>query len=429
MEKKAITNPPAGRKSVKMKTLQAVERLCGGAACSMLGALSWLLPSGPIAADAVRRVLLVKFWGIGSLVLAAPLFNKTRETFPDAEIVLMTLSANQGVVKMLPAIDRVEFVDLGHSLASAVKAYIRCLLRAFRLRPDVMLDLEFYTKASAILSFFSRAPMRIGYHSPGVWRGRIHNHPIAFNIYWHVSSNFLSLLEPFGVAPDRTPRPAALLGLTRCRSQGQQVLARLGLCAGEFILVNVNAGELAVERRWPMERFAELSARLWQAYGLAVVYVGSRAETDYTSQAWTLARKAGAQGHNLVGGLSLDELVGLCALSALVITNDSGPLHLAVAAGARTVSFFGPETPVLYGPAGAEHLVLFAGIPCSPCINAEHGKRSFCWRGDLRCQLGVTVQQAVEGIAGRFGPVLEQAGRAGQAGQAEQIRQAEQNGG
>jgi len=389
-----------------MKTLQAIERLCGGVACSVLGSLSWLLPSGPVPVENVRRVLLVKFWGIGSLVLAAPLFNKTRETFPGAEIVLMTLSANQGVVKMLPGIDRVEFVDLGSSLASAIWAYLRCLHKAFHLRPDVMLDMEFYTKASAILSFFTRAPMRVGYHSPGVWRGNVHNYPIAFNVYWHVSSNFLSMLEPFGVVPDKTPRQSELLGLEHCRILGQQVLARHGLESGAYILVNVNAGELAVERRWPRERFAELSARLFQAFGLPVVYVGSRAETTYTSQAWALAEQAGATGQNLVGALSLDELVGLCALSALVITNDSGPLHLAVAAGARTVSFFGPETPVLYGPTGSDHLVMFADIPCSPCINAEHGKRTFCWRGTLHCQMGVSVQQALEGIVRRFGSIL-----------------------
>lgn len=401
--------PPEGRKSVKMKTLQAIERFCGGAACSVLCCLSWLLPAGPVPVENVRRVLLVKFWGIGSLVLAAPLFTKTRQRFPNAEIVLMTLSANQGVVKMLPGIDRVEFVDLGSGLASAVWAYLRCLHRAFRLKPDVMLDMEFYTKASAILSFFSRAPMRVGYHSPGVWRGNVHNHPIAFNVYWHVSSNFLSMLEPFGVTPDSAPRRSELLGLEHCRAQARDVLKRQGLIAGGYILVNVNAGELAVERRWPRERFAELSARLWQAYGLPLVFVGSKAEAPYTSQAWAMAVETGARGLNMVGALDLDELVGLCALSALVITNDSGPLHLAVSAGARTVSFFGPETPVLYGPTGPDHLVLFAEIPCSPCINAEHGKRTFCWRGTLHCQLGVGVQQASESINERFGSALRQA--------------------
>ncbi|MDQ7834286.1 MAG: glycosyltransferase family 9 protein [Humidesulfovibrio sp.] len=391
-----------------MKTLQAVERLCGGIACSVLGCLAWLLPAGPVPTQNVRRVLLVKFWGIGSLVLAAPLFKKTRETFPGAEIILMTLSANKGVVKMLPGIDRVEFVDLGGSLASAVWAYLRCLHRAFRLGPDIIFDMEFYTKASAILSFFARAPMRVGYHSPGVWRGNIHNYPIAFNVYWHVSSNFLSMLEPFGVAPDSAPRGSELLGLEHCQGQARNVLSRLGLKPGTYILINVNAGELAVERRWPRERFAELSAKLCETYGLPAVFVGSKAETDYTSQAWALAEEAGATGRNLVGALSLDELVGLCGLSSLVITNDSGPLHLAVAAGARTVSFFGPETPVLYGPTGPDHLVMFADIPCSPCINAEHGKRTFCWRGTLHCQLGVSVGQALESIARRFGDTLKQ---------------------
>jgi hypothetical protein len=83
---------------------------------------------------------------------------------------------------------------------------------------------------------------------------------------------------------------------------------------------------------------------------------------------------------------------------------------LAAAAGARTVSFFGPETPVLYGPTGNNHLILFADIPCSPCINAEHGKRTSCWRESLHCQLGLSVENTLEQIRARHGLALEQAG-------------------
>jgi len=401
-----MKNPPQAHKPVRMKTLQTVERLLGGAVCSLLGALAPLLPSGAVDPHKVRRVLLVKFWGIGSIVLATPLFLKIREVFPNAEIVLLTLSANRGVVKMLPAVDRVELVELGDSLGSAVLAYLRCLAWAFRLRPDVLLDLEFYTKASAILSFFSCASQRVGYHSPGVWRGEIHNQPVAFNAYRHVSSNFLSLLEPFGVTPVKDPPRTTLLGLDGCRAAAARVLERHGLTPEGYILVNVNAGELAIERRWPRDRFAELAAQLFSHYALPIIFVGSAAESEYTAGAWEQAKRSGAAGCDLAGQINLDELVGLCACSALVITNDSGPLHLAVAAGARTVSFFGPETPALYGPRGEEHLVIFADIPCSPCINAEHGKRSFCWREALYCQLATSVDQAFQSIVRHHGPTL-----------------------
>lgn len=393
-----------------MKTLQAVERLVGGVTCSLLGLLVPLLPSSPPPPQKVRRVLLVKFWGIGSIVLATPLFLKAREVFPRAEIVLLTLSGNRGVVKMLPGVDRVETIDLGASLISALLAYVRALAWAFRLRPDIVFDLEFYTKASAVLCFFTRASSRVGYHSQGVWRGNIHNMPVAFNVYRHVSSNFLSLLEPYGVATTSAPPASSLLGLDSFRKRALGVLARHGLSTGRYILVNVNAGELAVERRWPQDRFATLSAGLWGRYRLPIVYIGAGSERGFTSRAWALAEQAGARGTNLAGEVDLEELVGLCAHSALVVTNDSGPLHLAVAAGARTVSIFGPETPVLYGPPGPGHVVMFADISCSPCVNAEHGKRTACWRGSLLCQLAIPADAVLESIERAFGPSLREAG-------------------
>lgn len=392
-----------------MKTLQLVERFFGGAVCSLLGVFTPLLPSAGPAPEHVRRVVLVKFWGIGSIVLATPLFLKARQVFPKAEIVLLTLAANRGVVKMIPGVDRVELVDLGGSLGSAVVSFLRCLAWVRRQRPDVLLDLEFYTKASAVLSFFSGAGHRVGYHSPGVWRGGIHNEPVAFNVYRHVASNFLNLLEPFGVPAPKTPPEAVLTGLARCREMAQAVLGREGIAPGAFLVVNVNAGELAVERRWPRERFAELAARLFSDFGLPVVYVGAPSESEYTEAAWEMASARGARGVSLAGRLTLDELVGLCSLSTLVITNDSGPLHLAAAAGARTASFFGPETPILYGPHGERHLVLFADVSCSPCINAEHGKRASCWRGGLQCQLATSVDMAHALVLRHHGTALEAA--------------------
>lgn len=118
--------------------------------------------------ESVEKVLVVKFFGIGSLVLATPLFREARKLFPNADIHLLTLASNRQIVQMIPDLDRVHFIDLGSNVFSAMAAFTAGLFRTFKQRHDVLIDMEFYTRASAIMSLASRARIRIGYHSHGV---------------------------------------------------------------------------------------------------------------------------------------------------------------------------------------------------------------------------------------------------------------------
>lgn len=386
-----------------MNTLQYVENLLGGLACTILSLFSFLLPWNKTPdSTKVKRVLCVKFWGIGSLILATPFFEEAKRTFPNAEIELLTLSGNRGVVKMLPGIDREHYLDLGCNLFQAVAAFTRCMFAMRSNRYDVLVDLEFYTRASAILAFFAAAATRVGYHSQGVWRGNFHTHRIAFNVYRHVTANFHNLLEPFGVeCTDQPLMPRLVLG-DEGGGEVDALLARHGV-EKPFFVVNVNAGELAYERRWAPERFAELVSRLCDRHDADVFFVGSPSERTYVAS--VVDRVSGGAGrvHDVTGDLSLDGLAELFRRCAFVVTNDSGPLHLAVAVGAKVAAFFGPETPVLYGPVGDGHLVFFPSIPCAPCINAERAKDLKCWQPTVRCQDSITVDEVFERVEAAFG--------------------------
>ena len=356
--------------------------------------------------EAVEKVLVVKFFGIGSLVLATPFFLEVRKLFPNAEIHLLTLASNRQIVKMIPDLDRVRFVDLGANILSALGAFAACLIETFQKRHDVLIDMEFYTRASAILSLASRAPVRIGYHSRGVYRGNIQSHRIPFNSYWHVTRNFLSLLEPFGYrqpAQDPTPR---IVFPDRHTAQTDAIFAALGGDDSRFAVVNVNAGELTYERRWLPDRFARLAAWLSERYGLTCVFIGSRDDRPYTQAVVDAAKAKGGKVLNAAGDLDLESLAQVFVKSRLVISNDSGPLHIAAAVGARVVGFYGPETPVLYGPVGEGHLSFHQFLSCSPCINIEQGKRFKCWHETLLCQEGTTVEFAIRKIQERFEDIL-----------------------
>jgi ADP-heptose:LPS heptosyltransferase len=96
---------------------------------------------------------------------------------------------------------------------------------------------------------------------------------------------------------------------------------------------------------------------------------------------------------DLSGKISITQLAALFENSKLVISNDGGPLHLAVAMGAPTISFFGPETPVIYGPRGPQHAVFFKNIECSPCVNVHDRKSVRCYWTEPRCMKAITVEE------------------------------------
>ena len=395
------------KKGVSLASLQYIEKIFGSIVCALLHLPAQLTPK-PRNMDpaGVKKLLIIKFFGIGSLVLAEPLVRKARHLFPNAEIHVLTLSSNAQVMGMIPGVDRVRLVDLGGNIAQAIWAYLGTMWVAFRGRYDAVLDLEFYTRASAVVSLASWSPVRVGYHAQGIYRGDIQNFKVPFNAYWHVSRNFLSLLEPWGYDPSQPP-PAPKLAVPENElDDARQVLDALDDPA-RYVVINVNAGELAYERRWFPERFAELAAKLTAAYGVTCVFIGAASERDYVEAVVQDARTQGAKAYNSAGELSLAAMAQVCRKSLLMITNDSGPLHVAAAAGATVAGFFGPETPVLYGPAGDGHLVFHQKLACSPCIHIEQGKRLHCLYPIPKCQEQTAVDDVFAQIADTYGDKLQ----------------------
>ena len=263
---------------------------------------------------------------------------------------------------------------------------------------DEVYDFEFFTRFSAVLSATCGASFTHGFASPSVWRGGFHDRTIPFNRYRHVARNFAALagasdddalgpgdLVPFSVTlADRT-RVAHLLDETV--SAGVRSLA----------VLNPNAGSLSLERRWPADRFAELAARLARREGFACAFVGSREETAYTRSIAESARSLAGRDSDAIldlsGALTPGELCALFTRAALVVSNDSGPMHLAAALGAPTLGLFGPETPLMYRPLGPSARVLWRPPICSPCINVHDNKRSTCIHGRPECLMNLSIEE------------------------------------
>ena len=377
--------------SISMKALQRADQALGLLACTLLQPLK-LLREREIEAPA-RKVLAIKFWGIGSVQLLTPAIATLRRRHPFAEITFLTLEGNREFAERLDVFERVLTLDVARAGWLRVALRIQRLLRELRDEQfDVVYDFEFFTRFSSVVSLLSRAPRRHGFESPRVWRGAFHNHTSVFNRYWHVARNFRALAGGEDGRNLTSSDVKPLFFDERDEARAVTLLERHGI--GEqyvYVVLNPNAGELSLERRWPAAQFIELAQRFLTAEKWCVVLIGSAAEREYVER--IAARVAHPRCVNIAGELEPAELSALFARAAVIVTNDSGPMHIAAAIGAPTLGLFGPETPVMYGPLGLRARALYRPTHCSPCINVHHNKLASCIYGEAQCLTAITVDE------------------------------------
>ena len=377
-----------------------IDRRLGPPLCAGLLAAKRLFRRSPaLPPEPVRRILVLKMWGMGSIVLATPLLERLRQLHPEARIDFVSLRENEPILELCPQIDRPVSIDLGRGVLAFGLGALRALRILRSERYDLLFDLEFFTRFSAIFSFLVGARRSHGFSAKGNWRGRLHDVEVPFNAYHHVALNFLTLLrDPMDPVDLHELSHGEGLPRLEARPEDRESCERRlaehpAWREGEpLVVVNPNAGDMALERRWPLERMAELLKHLAGQYRGNIALVGSAAEREYVE---SVVRESGVEARisNLAGRLELGELVALLARAAVVVSNDSGPLHLAAAAGASTVALFGPETPTLYRPlrsrVGQRHAVHYRGLACSPCMFVHDNKVLSCWFAQARCMTGI----------------------------------------
>jgi ADP-heptose:LPS heptosyltransferase len=320
----------------------------------------------------VRRILLVKFWGIGNLLLLLPIFRLVRERYPRAEIHLLTLKRNRGLVEDCPDLDRIWSVNDDGALP-LVGSLVRTIAGLRRSRIDLFLDFEQFARTSTLIGFLIGAPQRVGLKTPRQGRFVLYTAPVRYREDQHMSETFLDVARSAGVsAEDYRPLPLAY------RPEEERRVERLLAGApGRLVVVHVGSGDNFIGRRWPPESFAVLVDRLVDDFGVRPVFTGTPAEAPLVHD--VLSRMARADhALDLSGRLELRELAALIDRAEIVISNDTGPVHLASGSGRRVLGFYGPNTPVLYGPLSPGSRAFYKGLPCSPCITNINYKTSFC---------------------------------------------------
>ena len=335
--------------------------------------MAGILPAAPARKAVVpHRILLIRPGGIGDAVLLVPAILALKDKFPQAEISVLAERRNGSGFALCPAVDRLLFYDTPSHL-----------MRAIRGGYDVVIDTEQWHRLSAVVARLTRAPVSIGFATNE--RKRLFAHQVDYSHKEYEAGSFFDLLVPLGVTePAALCLPFLTLPENATGRAGELLASLLGKP-----FVTIFPGASIAERRWGGERFREVVERLARD-GVAVVVVGGKDDADEGDVIVT-----GFGGLNLAGKTTLAETAAVIARSALLLSGDSGVLHIAVGLGVPTVSLFGPGIEAKWGPKGEGDIVLNKRLPCSPCT--RFGTTPPC-PTKARCMSEITPQEVLSAV-------------------------------
>ena len=403
--------------SISVNTMRAIDHWVGVPLCAVASPIVALIDGiknvfsrGP---DAPRKLLFIELSEMGSAILVDPAMRNAQAR--GAELFFLIFKSNRASLSLLNTVkpENIFTID-SSSLGGLIKDTIKFLLVARKHRIDTVIDLELFSRFTALLTGLCGARRRVGYHifhGEGLWRGFMLTRKVHYNPHIHITKNFLSLIHaafakeievPFSkihIADSEVRLEQAVIdptALNKVRERIEKLASDAGIQFKQgqqrLILVNPNASDLLPQRRWAQQRFSELIQGLNQRYPNDLILItGSPAEFEYVEKVRAVANVKNAL--NFAGQVSFAELPPLYTLSDVMVTNDSGPGHFSAVTPLRTVVLFGPETPALYGSVG-KSISITANLACSPCVSAANHRKTPCH--DNVCMQAITVFQVLD---------------------------------
>lgn len=402
---------------MKVDTMRRIDHLAGVPLCFLVTLFTKLLSvfnfSKP---NHVKNVLLIELSEMGSAILVDPAMRKLKDK--GASLYFVIFKKNAPSLYLLGTVPKENIFTIREdSLVSLIIDTLSFFLWTRKNKIDTVIDLELFSRFTALLTGLSGATRRIGYHAfhnEGLYRGSLLTHEVAYNSHMHISKNFIALVNAAYADKNEIPYSKTVI------NDDEIVLAKANVSDSDknkmqqyvqnlypdydknkhrIVLINPNASELLIQRRWMPEKYIELMQKILKDYDdVLILITGAPNEKE---EAEGLKENVNHERCiNFAGQVKLSELPALYSVSHMMLTNDSGPGHFSAITDLKTYVIFGPETPKLYGSLG-NSTAIYAGLACSPCVSASNHRKTPCT--DNVCLKVINVEQVYNTIR----PTLE----------------------
>ncbi|ACL70636.1 putative lipopolysaccharide heptosyltransferase III [Halothermothrix orenii] len=337
-------------------------------------------PSIPDHIQKAKRILIIDLLYLGDLIFATPFIRNLRYNYPDARIDMVVNSNFHDIIAGNPYLDNIYPYDKKWDLKESF-AFARGLKAN---NYDVGLNIHGNWRTALLLKLINPRSTA-GFATRG--RGIFLDKKLKPAGGCHMVEVYLDFLEELGL---NIKNKDLELRLDKTAEDNMIAFLRKNGVRGKEHLVGINTGGTWPAKRWPGERFAALADRLQKEYeGVRVIFTGGPGDVD---RVYSIIKKMETEPVVAAGKTTLPELVALVRLCDVVISGDTGPVHVSAAVGTPTLTLFGPSDEVKYRPYGTEHRIIYRDIDCRPCGQQE------CPEGHHRCLREISVDEVFEEI-------------------------------
>jgi lipopolysaccharide heptosyltransferase I len=341
----------------------------------------------------MTNILIVKLSAIGDVVQTLPALEAIKRTIPESRIDWVVEEASSGILEGHPLIDRL--------LVSRRKTWLRMLARPAmflagikgisgfirdlrNVRYDIAIDFQGLLKSGIVIGL-SRSLRKIGFDRTRELSYLFLNERLpAYDIEKHALERYLDVARHLGAAD---PPPTCTLPIEHERVTVKNRLSQAVIGGGKVVVINPLARWRT--KLWKEEKFARLADRLIAERNVTVIFTGGPDDREAVTRIRGMMRE---RALDWTGETTLKELAALAERADLFITTDTGPMHLAAAAGSRVVALFGPTAPWRTGPYGKGHIVVRADLDCSPCFSRTCSRK-------IQCMEALTVEDVLARVS------------------------------
>lgn len=346
----------------------------------------------------MNNFLFINPFGIGDVLFTTPLVRAIRYNWPESIIGYWCNERVKDILESSPHIDRIFALSRGdikrlygqskiEGIRSALDLFNNIKKGHFDISIDFSLDQRY-----ALVCKFAGIKRRIGFNYKN--RGRFLTDRINIDSYHdkHVVEYYLDLLKFIDIKPQDPRLELAITEESKIKTD--YLLKNLGINNNDLVIgiapgAGASWGKDSVYKHWPAEKFAQLSDRIINDFNAKILILGDEFERPIADTIINVMHK---ETIDLTGKTGLEDLGAIINNLRLLITNDGGPLHMAVALNVKTVSIFGPVDEKVYGPypASDRHIVIKQELPCRPCYKNFHFTNCFLNR---KCIEDITVEE------------------------------------
>jgi lipopolysaccharide heptosyltransferase II len=361
------------------------------------------LPRSPFAPERIERILVFAYHGLGNFIMYTPALKLLRERYPDARIDLQ-VGNNTGCEEVLAGIDLFDNV-YNLPLSAGLRAWVARALEIRNTKYNLTVN-EFHSHSwpLALLIAASGAPFRLGHVTSPGWSRRFSRYSFVFNLAVemredeHEIERYIDLVAAAGA---RAPAPSEVRTFVHLTHEDRAFARQFledgtGSTAPTIIGFQPGTSPAMRWKQWPIERYREVIARVVaERPDTHIILFGSASEEEMTRE---MVQGLKGKISLAAGKTSVKQVAALIEQCDVLVCNDSGLMHAAVAVGTPVAAIYGPTDFRRTAPLGDRHTIIRHELPCSPCFKLEGDDQVHaCPHHD--CLMTITADEVLSAIA------------------------------